>query len=132
MKTAVKNRVGLVILVALLIALVALIIGKLFPGGVSETPDPHEGQVYVYDGFDWVWMTPYEGIPAATLTREDFSEVNGHLTYMGSRYRTIRGVDVSEHQYEVDWKQVAASGVDFAMIRVGRRGWTEGLSLIHI
>ena len=71
-------------------------------------------------------MTPLEGIPASTLTREDFREENGHLTYMGDRYTTIRGVDVSEHQYEVDWDRVAASGVDFAMIRVGRRGWTEG------
>lgn len=126
MKTAVRYRVGLAVLLLVLIGLVALIVGRLFSGRPKEPADPHAGQVYVYDGFDWVWMTPLEGIPASTLTREDFSEINGHLSYMGDRYTTIRGVDVSEHQYEVDWDQVAASGVDFAMIRVGRRGWTEG------
>lgn len=126
MKTAVRYRVGLAVLLLMLIGLVALIVGRLFPSRPREPADPHDGQVYIYDGFDWVWMTPLEGIPASTLTREDFREVNGHLTYMGDRYTAIRGVDVSEHQYEVDWDQAAASGVDFAMIRVGRRGWTEG------
>ena len=91
MKTAVRYRVGLLILLLLLAGVMALIVGKLFPPKPKETPDPHAGQVYIYDGFDWVWMTPLEGIPAATLTREDFSEINGHLTYMGSKYTTIRG-----------------------------------------
>ena len=36
------------------------------------------------------------------------------------------GVDVSEHQWDIDWSQVADSGVDFAMIRLGYRGYTEG------
>ena len=36
------------------------------------------------------------------------------------------GVDVSSHQGEIDWAQVADAGVDFAMIRVGYRGYTEG------
>ena len=126
MKTAIRYRVGLFVLLLLLGVVVALIVSKLFPEGVKEPADPHAGQVYIYDGFDWVWMTPYEGIPAATLTRDDFREVNGHLTYFGDKYTTLRGVDVSEHQHEVDWDRVAASGVDFAMIRVGRRGYSEG------
>ena len=36
------------------------------------------------------------------------------------------GVDVSSHQQEIDWELVAANGVEFAMIRVGYRGYTEG------
>lgn len=32
------------------------------------------------------------------------------------------GIDVSHHQSEIDWHQVAASDVQFAMIRVGYRG----------
>ncbi len=126
MKTAVRYRVGLVVLLLALAGVVALIWRQLSPEKPAEPEDPHAGQVYIYDGFDWVWMTPLEDIPAATLTRDDFVELNGHLTYLGSKYKTLRGVDVSEHQYEVDWEQVRASGIDFAMIRVGRRGWTEG------
>ena len=33
------------------------------------------------------------------------------------------GVDVSAFQHDIDWNQVKASGVDFAMLRLGYRGW---------
>jgi len=36
------------------------------------------------------------------------------------------GIDVSEHQKLIRWSEVAASGIDFAYIRLGRRGTTEG------
>lgn len=36
------------------------------------------------------------------------------------------GVDVSEHQKEIDWETVAQTGMDFAMVRAGYRGYTEG------
>ncbi|MDE5831272.1 MAG: glycoside hydrolase family 25 protein, partial [Clostridia bacterium] len=36
------------------------------------------------------------------------------------------GIDVSAHQGEIDWAKVKASGVDFAMIRVGYRGYETG------
>lgn len=36
------------------------------------------------------------------------------------------GVDVSDHQGYIDWQQVAGDGIDFAMIRIGNRGYTEG------
>lgn len=37
------------------------------------------------------------------------------------------GVDVSRYQGKIDWDQVAASGVQFAMIRVGYRTQTTGV-----
>ena len=42
-----------------------------------------------------------------------------------SQYETdeiTTGIDVSEFQGNIDWKAVADSGIDFAMIRVGYRG----------
>ena len=33
------------------------------------------------------------------------------------------GVDVSAFQHDIDWNQVKAAGVDFAMLRLGYRGW---------
>lgn len=36
------------------------------------------------------------------------------------------GIDVSTYQGEIDWEQVALSGIDFAMIRLGLRGYTQG------
>ena len=49
----------------------------------------------------------------------------GFLVYEGDAPSYV-GVDVSFHQGEIDWEQVAEAGVDFAMIRVGYRGYTEG------
>lgn len=36
------------------------------------------------------------------------------------------GIDVSHHQGKIDWAQVKASGVEFAIIRAGYRGQTSG------
>lgn len=37
------------------------------------------------------------------------------------------GIDVSRHQGQIDWQKVRASGVEFAMIRVGYRGYGGGV-----
>lgn len=36
------------------------------------------------------------------------------------------GIDVSKYQGTIDWRQVAASGIDFAIVRVGYRVWKNG------
>lgn len=40
--------------------------------------------------------------------------------------RSLVGVDVSSHQGTISWNAVAADGIDFALIRIGNRGYTEG------
>lgn len=37
-----------------------------------------------------------------------------------------RGIDVSKYQGNIDWGAVAASGINFAIIRVGYRGSSSG------
>lgn len=88
--------------------------------------DPHAGQVLVNDGFNDVWITPIEGVEPSILTKEDFSRIDGAVAYIGGDYDTILGVDVSEHQWKIDWEKVADSGVRFAYIRSGYRGFTQG------
>lgn len=70
--------------------------------------------------------------PAPTLAPNPFG--SDAFTYDESGYLTCLtaeswlGVDVSEHQGQIDWEQVAQSEVDFAMVRLGYRGWgTEGI-----
>lgn len=65
-----------------------------------------------------------ESSPIALNTYDNAAFVsNGtYLTYQGDAASYI-GVDVSSHQKAIDWAQVAASGVDFAMIRAGYRGY---------
>ena len=126
MKTAVRPQTALLLVVVLMvgIALGLLIARPLFRQ--EEPVDPHAGQVYIYDGYDWVWMTPLEGVPVNDIQESEIRYISGIPHYLGSLYTTELGVDVSEHQHEIDWQKVAASGVDFAYIRVGRRGYTEG------
>ena len=50
---------------------------------------------------------------------------NGFLTYEGNAASYI-GIDVSSHQKLIDWDKVAAAGVEFALIRVGYRGYSVG------
>ena len=42
------------------------------------------------------------------------------------RADSYKGVDVSAFQGNIDWKQVKKSGIDFAMIRLGYRGYGTG------
>lgn len=39
---------------------------------------------------------------------------------------SIKGIDVSRYQGEIDWEKVAADGVKFAFIRLGYRGYETG------
>lgn len=41
------------------------------------------------------------------------------------------GIDVSEYQTSVDWTQVKASGIEFAIIRAGYRGYGEEGKLVE-
>ncbi len=65
-------------------------------------------------------------VPANPYDPERFVlDENGYLSYNG-QYPCYRGLDVSAHQKEIDWRRVAATGMDFAMIRAGYRGYTQG------
>ncbi len=65
----------------------------------------------------------------STLERSELEEgsfsqeEDGTLSYSGE---ALYGIDLSAHQGVVDWAAVAASGVDFAMLRVGYRGYGTG------
>lgn len=126
MKTAVRYKIGVIIFAVAVCALGIFIGVKLLGEKLEEETDPYAGQVYIYDGFDWVWMTPLEGVPANTLTAEMFTSSGTEISYIGAEYDVLRGIDVSEHQLEINWQQVAQSNIDYAYIRLGRRGYTEG------
>jgi GH25 family lysozyme M1 (1,4-beta-N-acetylmuramidase) len=47
-----------------------------------------------------------------------------NLTYIGDdRYTIRKGIDVSYHQGEIDWKAVKGAGYEFVILRVGYRGY---------
>lgn len=46
--------------------------------------------------------------------------------YEDANYYSQFGIDVSTHQGKINWEKVKDSGVQFAMIRVGYRGYADG------
>ena len=84
-----------------------------------ETPDtPEEPDVPEY--------TPdIDAIPVNRYDDDEFAiSEDGYLIYGDD---SLVGIDVSYHQGEIDWEAVADDGIDFAIIRVGYRGYSEGV-----
>lgn len=75
------------------------------------------GQVYYFDE-NHRYVTGNQVIGSIKYSfREDGTMVEALET---------RGIDVSKWQGNIDWKAVAGAGIDFAIIRVGYRGYTAG------
>lgn len=77
----------------------------------------------------------YAGTEQNQLRHGDFIWAADHpdrLVYIGSQFRTRFGIDVSAYQNRasqnetIDWQAVRNDGVDFAMIRIGLRGYSSG------
>lgn len=84
-----------------------LLDGKTVTYGGKEIPIYRDRPLNVFDDNEFVW--------------------NGdRLEYLGSEFRTRYGIDVSSYQGDIDWEAVAEDDIDFAMIRVGFRGYGTG------
>lgn len=58
---------------------------------------------------------------------ENLQYENGRIFYSeNGTITSLTGIDVSSHQGTIDWNAVSQDGIDFAMIRCGTRGYTEG------
>lgn len=55
-----------------------------------------------------------------------FSIKDGFVQYNDPSVETATGIDVSSYQKTIDWNTVKASGIEFAILRLGYRGTTEG------
>ncbi len=65
-------------------------------------------------------------LPPSTLVAECFGQENGYKTYESPSLTADLGIDVSSHQGWIDWQAVAASDIDYAIIRAGFRGYSDG------
>lgn len=116
-----------VVLAAVIAAvLLAMVFRSLRPAAQREEPDPHAGEIYVNDGANMVWLTPHENFAVSPLRRWQFVTLNGKPHYLGGDFTTRRGIDLSVFQKNVDWNRAAADGVEFAIIRLGYRGYGKG------
>ena len=73
--------------------------------------------------------------PEITPTSHDpelfvMDEETGRFSYTDPNVTTHFGIDVSKFQTRIDWQKVASEGVEFALIRLGLRGYSEGAIML--
>lgn len=79
------------------------------------------------DTYGEVYLPVLENVPAFSKNVDQIATRNGRKYYIeDGKITSHLGVDVSAHQQEIDWAQVKASGIEFAMIRVGYRTYSGG------
>ncbi len=119
-----KNNILIITFMLMFVLLITACRPEEEEAEATPTPDPYEGMVQVAVDGTIKWVDLAEGVPVSNLDTSDFTAENGYVSFDGE---ATHGIDVSEHQYDIDWETVAESGlVDFAMIRVGYRGYSEG------
>ena len=65
-----------------------------------------------------------DNVPVNRYDKDAFYRgANGRLYYNDGVTPVAYGVDVSAYQKDIDWYAVAADGIDFAILRVGGRGY---------
>ena len=77
------------------------------------------------------WFTAGSG---KYYQKADGNLAKGYMDIDGSRYyfnssgmlASKKGIDVSQYQGNIDWNKVKNDGVEFAIIRVGYRGYSNG------
>lgn len=123
---------GALLIVALIVAAVVLLMDREPENQVStpeNTVSVPAGELLVEDIYEGKVLIPKFSYPKNTYEVNKFIENNGRITY--DSQEALVGVDVSEFQgSEIDWQQVKASGVDFAILRIGNRGHTQGLMYV--
>lgn len=73
-----------------------------------------------------IWITELDGVPVNKLDNNNFS-ADSNLKYYNENGKAAssEGIDISSYSGNINWKKVKESGIDFAMIRVGGRGYGE-------
>lgn len=81
----------------------------------------------------WLSNKEYRIPIIPSVPKHNYNWENVKTSQNGLKYYTengkkvsYEGIDVSSHQKDIDWKKVKAAGIDFAIIRVGFRGYGTG------
>ena len=84
---------------------------------VLDFVDAH-GERYTVEINEAVEKNPYDN---ELFVKDD----NHKISYEDKKYISRLGVDVSVFQGDIDWEQVKAAGYEFAILRIGYRGYGE-------
>lgn len=112
-------------LVAMLVLVTAVILLKgPRDSSVELISKISDTELKVNDLYQGEMTIPYYDIPTANYKPDSFTERKGVVSYAGGE--SAVGINVSQKSGAIDWAQVAESGVEYAMIRVGYREYGRG------
>lgn len=97
-------------------------------GATAILRDLYPEHVVMLDSGKYYFLPLSEDLAKNTYAEENFiTGENGLVTYeKDGEVLSKKGIDVSKYQGEIDWAAVKNDGVDYAIIRVGIRGYSEG------
>lgn len=114
---------------AVALVVVAVVVALSLVGGGSQPeetgPQVPDDMLLVNDIYEGQRLVPKFDLALNEYDTDKFVEEGNFLTYDDGK--AVLGVDVSEHQGTIDWKAVKDAGMEFAILRIGYRGMTEGL-----
>lgn len=96
---------------------------------VSMLRELYPDNVVLYDKGKYVFKDIDRSLKANKLLVENIvaDEEGKEITYVeGEEVVSRKGIDVSKFQEKIDWSEVKESGVEFAFLRLGIRGYTTG------
>lgn len=97
-------------------------------GTMAILRDLYPEHVVMLDSGQYYFLPLQEDLAFNTYANENFiADEKGFVSYQkDGEVLTRKGIDVSKYQGEIDWEAVKNDGVDYAIIRAGIRGYSEG------
>lgn len=91
----------------------------------EETDEEEEEETFEFVDASGRWheMAVDPDAPKNDYDEDGFERDEDRAFYEDDNYTSRVGVDVSHHQGRINWRKVKKSGVEFAFIRIGYRGY---------
>ena len=99
------------------VIVIIILLGLFLVDAIITEPKPDNNQDIIREEKE---IIPYTDYDWTKLTGEQ------RKAYKDDNYTSMFGIDVAAHQDVIDWDLVKKDGVEFAYIRLGYRGATEG------
>lgn len=111
-KEILKSPLFIIAIIVLIIVLGLYLVDLITTGDpeIIEIEEEKEIVIVPYTDYDWKYLNKSTGL----------------YTYEDESYTSMIGIDVAAHQETIDWKKVKEAGIEFAYIRLGYRGASEG------
>ena len=87
-----------------------------------------KGKLLLYDSYvGYSWVPIIAGVKPHSYIKENFHVDNDYrMEYVvDGEVSSYFGIDVSSYQGDIDWDAVRSDGVEFAILRIGVRGYGE-------